>query len=63
MNLEQEARKKIQKAMKTIEYLSSRLADNTLAQHKRQFIQDDIDTLEFLIEYAKEALSQRGIRV
>ena len=63
-DLEKEAKKHINKAEQTVKFLrDTRLADPQLTQYKKDFIHQDIVALEFLIEYAKEALVNRGIRV
>lgn len=63
-NLEEEASRHIQKVEQTCEYLRTRrLADPHLEEKKKVFIRRDIEAMEFLIEYAKEALAARGIRV
>jgi len=61
-SLEQTAHKHFEKLNKTIEYHAGRLKGD-LPVPIKNVIQSEIDMLEFMAEYAKEALVQRGIRV
>lgn len=63
MELEKDAQTHIKKTEKTIEYLETKVNDQSLDQRRRDFIAQDIAAYKFLLEYAKEALAQRGIRV
>jgi len=62
-DLELQAGRHIQKAEQTAEYLKSKLSDQQIPDRKKTYIQKDVDALEFLLEYAKEALAARGIKV
>jgi ABC-type Fe3+-hydroxamate transport system substrate-binding protein len=62
MNLEDEAKQHFAKLAQKLSYLESRLADNPAKGIAYQ-IQREIDATKFVIEYAKEALSQRGVKV
>jgi hypothetical protein len=63
-DLERDARRHITKVEQTCEYLrSNRLSDPALLERKKEFIRRDVEAMEFLLEYAKEALVSRGIRV
>jgi hypothetical protein len=63
-DLQREASRHISKVEQTCEYLkNNKLNDPQLPDRKKQFIQKDVDAMEFLLEYAKEALVQRGIKV
>ena len=61
-DLSKEAEKHIRKATQTVEYLGNKIIDRTIPERKRDFMRQDMEALEFLLEYAKEALAQRGIR-
>ena len=62
--LEREAHRHISKVEQTCEYLeNNKLNDPQLPDRKKQFIQKDVDAMRFLLEYAKEALAQRGVRL
>ena len=64
MELEQAAQRHIRKVEQTVEYLkTNKLNDPQLPDRKKDFIQKDVDAMEFLLEYAKEALTARGIRL
>jgi hypothetical protein len=62
-NLEAEAKTHFAKAKQTVEFLMKKLEDSTVDQRRKDFIIRDIAAYQFLLEYAKEALSQRGIEV
>lgn len=62
MKLEDEAKQHFAKLAQKIAYLEGRLNDNP-PDGVRYQIQREIDATKFVIEYAKEALSQRGVVV
>lgn len=62
-DIERQAERHIRKATQTVEYLETKIVDRTIPERKRDFMRQDKEALEFLLEYAKEALAQRGIRV
>lgn len=62
-DIERQAERHIRKATQTVEYLETKITDRTIPERKRDFMRQDKEALEFLLEYAKEALAQRGIRV
>ena len=63
-DLQQQASSHIAKIEQTISYLTEkRLGDPNLEERKKDFIRRDIAAMEFVLEYAKEALANRGIRV
>ena len=62
--LERDAKRHISKVEQTVEYLrNNKLNDPQLPDRKKDFIQKDVDAMEFLLEYAKEALTARGYKV
>lgn len=63
MQSEQEAQRHIRKVEQTISYLQSKIDDHSIPERKRDFMQQDVDAYAFLLEYAREALANRGIRV
>ena len=62
-DLEKKAERHIRKATQTVEYLATKIGDHTIPERKRDFMRQDMEALDFLLEYAKEALAQRGVRV
>ena len=58
MELEKQARAHFYKLEQTLEYQRKKLEETG-----RPIIQKEIDALEFVLGYAKEALSARGIKV
>lgn len=62
MDLETEAKKHFAKLEKSKDYHQTRLKSN-LPDGIKFAIQSEIDMLDFMAEYAKEALAQRGVRV
>lgn len=62
MNLEQEARAHFRMIEDSIAYHRSKLEKET-RDGVKHITQKHIAALEFLLEYAKEALTQRGIKV
>ena len=62
-DLEREAKKHIAKSEQTIDYLMSKVDDESIPERKREFMRKDLEATAFILEYAKEALEARGIKV
>lgn len=62
MNLEQEAKSHFRKLEQSLAYHRKKLDEN-IPQGAKHMHELEIAALEFVMEYAKEALSQRGVVV
>lgn len=61
-NLAQEARQHIAKLEKSIQYHSAKL-ESDIPDGAKHMHQLEVDALQFVIQYAREALMARGINV
>lgn len=62
-NLQDEAAKHFDKLKQSLEYHTGKLENPQTPKGVKYQVEREVNALKFVMEYAKEALSQRGITV